>query len=872
MHKLNQKKTPYLTALKKYLSEGISPFDVPGHHMGNTPNKLKDFLGKKVFEADINAPIGLDNLANPTGVIKETCDLMADATGADHAFLLINGTSSGIIASILATVNADEKIILPRNIHKSVLSALVLSGSIPIFVNSQIDGQLEIANQPSVEDYQKAIRRYPSAKAVFVINPTYFGAIADLERIVTYAHQHNMIVIVDEAHGAHYYFSSKGPKSAMECGADISSVSMHKTGGSLTQSSILLMKTDRVDFTSVQKALNILNTTSPSTILLASIDTARHYMANYGEEALEKTVALAKYAFDRIGKIPGFIPRGKKYFLQRGCYDYDKTKLVIELDKLDLTGHEVYQLLKTKYHIQIELAEAYTLLGIIAIGTKKKHIDNLIVALKDISKTHYHKNWKYPNRNYNITFPFAMVKPRTAYHAPSIKVHFSEALGMISKESIMIYPPGIPLIIPGEVFTKEVIERLTTYLKTGVTILSDYKDGQVNVINSDKWKQYSVYKRKIDDFIRKRKTTPRIDGYQMPFEGDKHYATLMLLPFRKDTWRLNALPAQKAFKDVITAIAKFEKVIVGVHPSIYNSVAEEYEAVDNVTLIKTKYNDAWARDNMPIFVTKEHSSIRAVDFRFNAWGGEFDGLYSDYQDDDSLAKRVAAKLKVDSYHLDDFILEGGSIHVDGQGTLLTTEACLLSEGRNPKMSKQEIEERLKKYLSVDKVIWLKHGIVGDETNEHIDNMACFVEPGVVALAWTEDKTSLQYQYCREAYNTLKKERDAQGNHLKIVKIPMPTPLFMSKEEAKGIKKSYKSAKPRIGGDQLSASYVNYYQGHDFIILPAFNVPEDKKALAIFKKLYPDKKIVQVDGREILLGGGNIHCITTQIPALKEEEQ
>ena len=145
----------------------------------------------------------------------------------------------------------------------------------------------------------------------------------------------------------------------------------------------------------------------------------------------------------------------KKYFLQRGCYDYDKTKLVIELDKLDLTGHEVYQLLKTKYHIQIELAEAYTLLGIIAIGTKKKHIDNLIVALKDISKTHYHKNWKYPNRNYNITFPFAMVKPRTAYHAPSIKVHFSEALGMISKESIMIYPPGIPLIIPGEVLLKK---------------------------------------------------------------------------------------------------------------------------------------------------------------------------------------------------------------------------------------------------------------------------------------------------------------------------------------------------------------------------------------------------------------------------------
>lgn len=871
MHKLNQKKTPYLNALKKYLKEGISPFDVPGHHMGNTPNKLKDFIGKKVFEADINAPIGLDNLANPTGVIKETCELMADATGADHAFLLINGTSSGIIASIMATVGADEKIILPRNVHKSILSALILSGAFPIFVNPVIDSQLEIANQPTFEDYKKAILRYPSAKAVFVINPTYFGAIADLECIVDFAHQHNMVVIVDEAHGAHYAFTSKGPKSAMECGADISSISMHKTGGSLTQSSVLLVKGERVNPVAVQKTLNILNTTSPSSLLLASLDTSRHYMANYGEEALAKTVSLAKYAFDRIGRIPGFVPRGKKYFVQRGCYDYDKTKLVIELDKLGLSGHEVYQLLKTKYHVQIELAEAYTLLCIIAIGTKKKHIDNLIAALKDISTTHYHKNWKYPNRNYNITFPFAMVKPRTAYQAPATKVHFKEALGMISKESIMIYPPGIPLIIPGEVFTKEVIERLETYRSTGVTILSDYKDGFVNVINSDEWKQYPTYKKKIDDFIRKRKTTPRIDGYRMPFEGARHYATLMLMPFRKDTWRNNAKPAQQAFMGVIKAIAKFEKVIVGVHPKIYDTVAPELEALDNVVILKVKYNDAWARDNMPIFVTKDGSSVRAVDFRFNAWGGQFDGLYQDYKDDDALSKKVAQKLKVDSYSLENFVLEGGSIHVDGQGTLMTTEACLLSDGRNPLLSKQEIEEKLKTYFNVDKVIWLKNGIVGDETNEHVDNMACFVRPGVVALAWTDDKNSLQYQYCRDAYNTLKKETDALGNKLEIIKVKVPKPLYMTKEESKGIKSSNKGAKPRNAGDQLSASYINYYQGHNFVILPKFGVPEDKIAYEQFKKIYPDKEIVQVDGREILLGGGNIHCITMQIPSLKEEE-
>ena len=232
----------------------------------------------------------------------------------------------------------------------------------------------------------------------------------------------------------------------------------------------------------------------------------------------------------------------------------------------------------------------------------------------------------------------------------------------------------------------------------------------------------------------------------MPFEGDEHHATLMLLPYRKDTWREGGVPAREAYKNVVKAIAKHELVYLGIDPSIYSKVIDEFKDLDNVECIKIKYNDAWARDTMPIFV-KNKDKIRGVDFRFNAWGGEVDGLYSNYKNDDELSKKILKYLGIDGYHLNRFILEGGSIHVDGQGTLITTEACLLSEGRNPNLSKQEIEEKLKENLGVEKVIWIPNGIDQDETNEHVDNMLAFVKPGVVALAWSDDKDSIQYQYC-----------------------------------------------------------------------------------------------------------------------------
>lgn len=866
---LNQNKTPYLDALKKYLSKDVSPFDVPGHHMGNAENKLKDFLGKKVFEADVNAPIGMDNLAHPTGCIKEACELLADATGADKAFFLINGTTSGILAMIITVCKANDKIILPRNVHKSIINALVISGAQPVYVMPEIDMQLEIANQPSVEDYKKAILKYPSAKAIFVINPTYFGAVNDLKALVKFAHLHGVAVLVDEAHGCHYYFNEYGPCSAMKAGADVSSVSFHKTGGSLTQSSVLLMHEGLIHSEDIQKSLNMINTTSPNSILLASIDAARSYMATKGQAKLLSTIKLCQYARKEIAKIKGFVPCNKDHFLAHGCYDYDETKLVIELDHIDLNGFEVYHLLKEKYGVQMELAETYVLLGIFAIGTKKEHVDHLVNALKEISKIHYHAKMAYPRHHFSMDFPFSLLRPRAAFHAPSKRIDVKDAAFEISKEQIMIYPPGIPLIVPGEVFTPELIAKLENYRKTGVTILSDYGDGTVNVIDQDKWKHYMFFKKKLVDYLNNRLTNPRNDGYAVPFEGEKHKATIILLPFRRDTWRNNGVPARDTFKKVIEAISKHEEVLLGIHPNIYKKVIGDFDSIPNVHCISIKYNDSWARDNSPIFVMNKDGKLRTVDFRFNAWGGDYDGLYSNYKDDDHLASNIAKRMKLSNYYLNDFILEGGSINVDGEGTCLVTEACLLSPGRNPRMSKNEIEEVLKTYLNVEKVIWLKHGIYQDETNEHVDNMACFVRPGEVALAWCQNKSDPQYAYCQSAYKTLTKETDAKGRSLVIHKILLPEPQYMSKNEAKHIGKSRYNAKKRLPDSRLAASYINYYQGDKFIVMPAFGVPQDALAYQEMCSLYPDKEVIQINTREILLGGGNIHCITMQIPRMEK---
>lgn len=357
-------------------------------------------------------------------------------------------------------------------------------------------------------------------------------------------------------------------------------------------------------------------------------------------------------------------------------------------------------------------------------------------------------------------------------------------------------------------------------------------------------------------------STPKQDGYRMPGEFEAHRGVYILWPQRPDNWRNGGKPAQKQFVDVATAISEFEHVTVGVNDDQYENARNLLP--DQVEVVEISNNDSWIRDCGATFVKNDQGGLRAVDWTFNAWGGLFDGLYFPWDKDDRVAQKMAEMEHVDRYRLNDFVLEGGSIHVDGEGTLITTEECLLSEGRNPQLSKEQIEEVLKEHLNLEKIIWLHKGIYLDETNGHVDNIANFVAPGHVVLAWTDDQNDPQYEISRENLEILEQATDAKGRKLKITKLYLPKPITITKEESEGVD-AIEGVQPRTEGERLAASYVNYYMANGGIVFPIFNDPNDEKARETLQSLYPDRKIVGVPAREILLGGGNIHCITQQVP-------
>ncbi|WP_461242747.1 agmatine deiminase [Secundilactobacillus muriivasis] len=357
-------------------------------------------------------------------------------------------------------------------------------------------------------------------------------------------------------------------------------------------------------------------------------------------------------------------------------------------------------------------------------------------------------------------------------------------------------------------------------------------------------------------------STPKKDGFRMPGEFEPHKGVYILWPERPDNWRNGGKPAQKTFVKVAEAISEFEHVTVGVNDAQYANARTMLP--DNVEVVEISNDDSWVRDCGATFVKNDKGDLRAVDWTFNAWGGLEDGLYFPWDKDDRVAQKMAEMEHVDRYRLDDFVLEGGSIHVDGEGTLITTEECLLSQGRNPQLSKEQIEEVLKQHLNLEKIIWLKKGIYLDETNGHVDNIANFVKPGVVALAWTDDENDPQYAISKENLEILENATDAKGRKLKVVKLYVPKPVTITKEESLGVD-AVDGTLPRTEGERLAASYVNYYTANGGIVFPTFGDPNDEKAKETLAELYPDRKIVGVPAREILLGGGNIHCITQQVP-------
>lgn len=358
------------------------------------------------------------------------------------------------------------------------------------------------------------------------------------------------------------------------------------------------------------------------------------------------------------------------------------------------------------------------------------------------------------------------------------------------------------------------------------------------------------------------KSTPRADGYRMPAEWEAHAGCWMLWPQRRDTWRNGAEPARRAFVEAARQISRFEPVTMGVNPDQYENARALLPP--RVRVLELPNNDAWMRDCGPTFVINDAGDVRGVDWEFNAWGGLDKMMYFPWDLDDSVPAKT---LEIESLHRyrAPLVLEGGSIHVDGAGTLVTTEQCLLHPNRNPRLSRADIEALLADYLNIKHIIWLPRGVFEDETDGHVDNLCCFVEPGVVALTWTEDRADPQFERSSEAYDILKSARDARGRPLQVHKIHQPDPMTMTKEEADGID-VVDTAFLRPAGERLAGSYINFYIANGAVILPQFGDRHDATAVKTLAELFPARKIVGVMAREILLGGGNIHCITQQQPA------
>lgn len=361
----------------------------------------------------------------------------------------------------------------------------------------------------------------------------------------------------------------------------------------------------------------------------------------------------------------------------------------------------------------------------------------------------------------------------------------------------------------------------------------------------------------------KLQSTPKKDGFYMPSELAPHKCTYLLWPERPDNWRDGAKPAQKAFRQVVETIAKYEPVVLGVNQSQYSHVLGMN--MKNVSVVEISNNDSWIRDTGATMVVNNAGEMRAVDWEFNGYGGLVDGIYFPWDFDDMIAAKMANIEKVDRYRADGFVLEGGSIHTDGEGTLLVTEETLLAEGRNPGKSKEEIEELLKEYTGAEKVLWLPYGVYKDEdTNGHVDNICQFVAPGKVVLAWEDNASDPQYERSQADYEYLINQTDAKGRQIEVVKIHVPNVITITKEESEGVD-VVEGTFPRNEGDRLPASYINYYNCNGAIILPVFNDPHDEAAIRTLQELFPERKIEPIYAREILLGGGDIHCITQQVP-------
>ena len=475
----NQERAPLAEALERMRHNRLVPFDVPGHKRGKGNPELMEFLGERCLSVDVNSMKPLDNLCHPVSDIKEAEELAAEAFGAAHAFFMVGGTTSAVQAMILSSVKSGDEIILPRNVHQSVINSLVLCGAVPVYINPQTNSRLGIALGMSMQDVERTIESHPNAKAILVNNPTYYGICSDLRSITKAAHARGIRVLVDEAHGTHFYFGKDMPVSAMAAGADMAAVSMHKSGGSLTQSSVLLCGPN-VNAHYVRQVINLTQTTSGSYLLLSSLDLSRRNLALRGVEIFEKVKRFANYARDEINAIGDYYAYSSELVNGDSVFDFDTTKLSVNTLALGLAGIEVYDLLRDDYDIQIEFGDLGNILAYISVGDKNKNIERLISALSEIRRIHKRDNRDMLENEY--ISPQVAMSPQTAFYSQKVSLPLAECTGKVCTEFVMCYPPGIPILAPGEIITQDII-RYIQYAKEKGCVLTGPESVDVTHLN-----------------------------------------------------------------------------------------------------------------------------------------------------------------------------------------------------------------------------------------------------------------------------------------------------------------------------------------------------------------------------------------------------
>lgn len=482
---MNIENMPILKSILEYRDEGATPFHMPGHKRGSVYKKAgMELLSGDLLSMDTTEVTGIDNLHCPEGAIQEAQLLAAKAFGADHSFFLVNGTTSGIYSMIMAATNPGDKIIIPRNCHRSVYGAVILGRLVPVYIAPEVDEELGIAMGIKPEAVEYILEKHRDAKAVVVTNPTFYGACSDLKKIAEIVHAKGMLLLVDEAHGSHFAFNKRLPMTALEAGADITAQSIHKTLPAMTQSSMLHVKSPEIQLEKLRFFLQLTQTTSPSHVMLASLDAARHIMQEKGSGLLEETIAWSSWARSEINSIPGLYCLGADRIGRFGIADLDPTRIVVNFNLTGISGTNAEDILRKDFKIQVEMADLYNIVAIATVGDRQEDYEKLVSALKDLARVAGKRRLNMKASAAFVKPPELSILPWEAVYCRKEQVDADKSIGRVCGEMVIPYPPGIPVLMPGEVITEEALGYLKLCVDQGIKIngAADAKLEKISVI------------------------------------------------------------------------------------------------------------------------------------------------------------------------------------------------------------------------------------------------------------------------------------------------------------------------------------------------------------------------------------------------------